>query len=110
MVYVPSSSCACVSITNGNYLRCYLERPRQNSTINYTDFYFDSHYIGVEGRQTFSQYSTIPTCLSNNDITNNVFYRHDIDSILIIFFIILLICFYFPYRIVSRAFGRWFKW
>lgn len=110
MVYVPSDSCACVSISNGNYMRCYASTPRQNSTVNYTDFYFNSHYIGVEGTQTFSQYSTLPTCLASSEVTNNVFYRHDIDSILITFLIILLICFYFPYRIISRAFGRWLKW
>ena len=110
LVYVPSDDCACVSITNGNYLRCYSSQPRQNSTINYTDYYFNSHYMEVNGSQTFSNYSTLPTCINSSNLTNNVMYRNDLDSILLCFFIILLICFYFPYRMISRLFGRWLKW
>lgn len=42
-------------------------------------------------------------------LTNNNFYHPKIDSILVIFFIITLVCIYFPYKIFSRAFGRWLK-
>lgn len=111
MVYVPSNACNCVSIVNNSQLRCYLDTPRQNTTVRYIDFYYNSHYLEQEGTQTFSQYTTsLPVCINNNNITNNVMYRNDLDSILICFLIILLICFYFPYRIISRAFGRWLKW
>lgn len=43
------------------------------------------------------------------ELTDNVFYHPQIDSILVIFFIIAIVCFYFPYKIFSRAFGRWLK-
>ena len=60
-----------------------------------------------------SEYSTlVSTCAKDNytNFTTNVFYRHDIDSILITFIILVLIMFLFPYRIICRMFGRWFKW
>lgn len=42
-------------------------------------------------------------------LTNNYLYHPKIDSILVMFFIITLVCIYFPYKIFSRAFGRWLK-
>lgn len=109
-LYLPSDDFPCVVVRdNGNTIRAYETTPRLNSTINYTDYYVNSHYLYNLGEQTFSQYTTLPTCL-NATLTTNVFYRNDLDSILIIFFILLLICFYFPYRLISRMFGRWLKW
>lgn len=108
-IYLPSTNYACYVVQNATTIRAYETMPRQNSTVNYTDYYYNSHYYFTNGTQTFSQYTTLPTCNGSN-FTTNVFYRNDIDQILIIFFILLLVCFYFPYRIISRAFGRWFKW
>ena len=42
-------------------------------------------------------------------LSDNVLYYPQIDSVFVIFFIIALVCFYFPYKIFARAFGRWFK-
>lgn len=109
-VYVPSNDCDCVSVSNGDILRCYTDTPRQNTTVNYIDYYINSHYLEKGGTQTFNQYTSLPVCVPSNQVTNNVMYRSDLDGILICFLIILLICFYFPYRIISRAFGRWLKW
>lgn len=108
-IYLPSTNYACYVVQNSTTIRAYETMPTRNSTVNYTDYYYNSHYYFTNGTQTFSQYSTLPTCNGSN-FTTNVFYRNDIDQILIIFFILLLVCFYFPYRIISRAFGRWFKW
>ena len=110
MLYVPRNDCACVVVSSATSMRCYYTQPRQNTTVNYSDYYYNSHYLEQRGSQTFSQYATLPTCYSSNDLTTNVYYRNDLDSILICFFIIVLICFYFPYRLISRAFGRWLKW
>lgn len=109
-IYVPDSSKSCYVVRDKDTIRAYNTIPTYNSTINYTDYYINSHYIDTTGSQTFSQYTTLPSCINSNNITDNVFYRNDIDSILIITFILLLICFYFPYRILSRLFGRWLKW
>lgn len=109
-IYLPSSDYACyVARDNGNTIRAYESVPRVNTTVNYTDYYVNSHYTFNHGEQQFSAYSTIPSC-QNFNVTTNVFYRNDIAEILITFFILLLVCFYFPYRIISRLFGRWLKW
>ena len=42
-------------------------------------------------------------------LTHDVYYRKDITNILIMFFILSIVCFYFPYRIFSRCFGKWLK-
>lgn len=54
----------------------------------------------------------VSSCIYSNydNFTSDVFYRFDIDSILVIFLILLIILFLFPYKIISRMFGRWFKW
>lgn len=94
---------------NDYTIRAYHTTPRQNSSSDYTDYFINSHYINRSGTQTFSQYTTLPTCMTDT-FTTNVFYRNDIADIMITFFILLIICFYFPYRIITRAFGRWLKW
>lgn len=111
MIYVPSfNNSSCVVVRDTNTIRVYESSPTYNSTIDYVDYYFNSHYLYNTGSQQFSQYSSLPTCLNQNLLTKNVFYRNDIDSILIVFLIILLVCFLFPYKLISRMFGRWLKW
>lgn len=108
-IFLPDTDYACFVVQDSNTIRAYETTPRQNGSSNYTDYYINSHYIFKNGTQSWSNMSTLPTC-SGATFTTNVFYRNDICDILITFFILLLICFYFPYRIISRAFGRWFKW
>lgn len=111
MIYVPYNQNynSCFVVQNGDTIRAYSQQPTTNSTIGYRDYYINSNYIYKDGVQTFSQYTTLPTCLSNSEISNDFYYRNDIDKILVIFIILLIICFYFPYKIISRMFGRWFK-
>lgn len=111
-LYVPVdniSDYACYYILDKDTIRAYRTTPSYNATINYTDFYINSHYLNKEGQQTFQQFSTIPSCVSSNSLSNNVFYRSDITDILLCTFIILIICFFLPYKIISRLFGRWLK-
>ena len=107
-IYLPDTNYACFVVQDSNTIRAYNTMPRQNGNSDYTDYYVNSHYIFKNGNQQWSNYSTLPTC-SGATFTTNVFYRNDIDSIMITFFILLIICFWFPYRILSRAFGRWLK-
>lgn len=110
MIYVPSyTSNNCIVIRDKDTIRVYDSQPTYNSTNYFTDYFINSNYLFNNGYQTFNQYSTLPTCVNQNLLTTNVFYRNDIDKILVIFLILLIICFWFPYKILSRAFGRWFK-
>lgn len=108
-IFLPDTSYACYEIRDANTIRAYETQPRVNGSSDYTDYYINSHYIFKNGTSTWSQYATLPTC-SGATFTTNVFYRNDMGDILLMFFIILLVCFYFPYRVISRAFGRWLKW
>lgn len=111
MIYVPEYNQGnCAYIYNSDIIRVYDSQPRNNTTIDYKDYYIKSSYIYNQGSTTFSNYTTLPTCINSQRLTTNVMYRNDMADILIMFFIIVLICFYFPYRIISRAFGRWLKW
>ena len=108
-IYLPSTSYQCYVVQDSNTIRAYESQPRVNGSSNYTDYYVNSHYMFKNGTQTWSQYATLPVC-SGATFTTNVFYRNDMPEILLMFFILSLVCFYFPYRIISRSFGRWFKW
>lgn len=111
MIYVPEYNQGnCAYIYNSDIIRVYDSQPRYNTTIGYKDYYIKSSYIYNQGSTTFGNYTSLPVCINSSRITTNVMYRNDMPNILVMFFIILLICFYFPYRIVSRAFGRWLKW
>lgn len=111
MIYVPEYNQGnCAYIYNTDIIRVYDSQPRNNTTIAYKDYYIKSSYIYNEGSTTFSSYTTLPTCINSNRITTNVMYRNDMPDILVMFMIISIFCFYFPYRIISRAFGRWLKW
>lgn len=110
-IYVPNyQNGNCAYIYSSDVIRVYDSQPRQNTTIAYKDYYIKSSYIYNEGSTTFSNYSILPTCINSSRITTDVYYRNDLASILIIFFIIILVCFYFPFRVLSRMFGRWLKW
>lgn len=108
-IFLPNTSYACYVVQNEEVIRAYEEKPRQNSTIDYRDYYIKSDYIYRDGYQTFSSYSTLPTCLNSNVITDDVYYRLDFPNILLSFFILLILCFYFPYRVISRILGKWGK-
>lgn len=108
-IYVPNLNYACYVVQSEGVIRAYEEVPKNNSDIAYRDYYLKSNYIYKDGYQSFGSYSTLPLCLDSNSLTTEVYYRNDFDSILIIFFILLLFCFYFPYKIISRAFGRWLR-
>lgn len=109
-VYVPSfTNNSCAHIQSSDIIRVYDSVPTNNSTIHFTDYYIKSSYISNDGYQTFNQYSTIPSCISTSNLTSDFYYRNDFANILIIFFIIVLVCFYFPFKIFGRMFGRWLK-
>lgn len=111
MIYVPDLSYQCYVIQNADTIRAYKTKPynpsyNQSINIEYRDYYYSSHYVHQDGTQQFSTYSTIPTCLSNDVLTDNFYYRNDFDSILIIVLIVSIFCFYIPLKIFSKLFKR----
>lgn len=108
MIYVPIyNNGNCVVIYNSDTIRVYERQPSANSTINYTDYYMNSNYLYNTGTQTFSNYSTIPTCRDN--ITTNFYYRNDFDKICVIFIVFLILFYFLAFKPISRLFGRWLK-
>lgn len=105
MIYVPDDSYPCYVITNHNTIRAYHSMPYQNSTVKYTDYALDMHYMEIEGTQNFS-YNYSVSCLSKNKITDDFYYRYDLDSILIIFTIIVLFGFGIPFYLFKKFYRR----
>lgn len=103
-IYLPTNllnySC---KVVNNDYIRVYTN----NQYTSYVDVYFKSGYYLKRGNSTYSPSNVV--CDDINSFTDNIFYRYDTSNTLIIFFIITLVCLYFPFKIFSRAFGRWFK-
>ena len=111
----------CIGVLNPDYFYIIFKNSDNTryyqATIN-TEDYLDGYYVSK-----VSWSSSMPAKCYNNSQTNintgtyfdsinyssEYYYHPRFDSILVIFFIIVLLCFYFPYRIFSRAFGRWLK-
>ncbi len=101
---------ACYSVYDKDTIRAYYTQPQLDSSSNYVDFYINSHYLQKTGTQSWGQWnSSLPFCLSKSSFTNDVYYRNDFDSVLIIFLILFIFIIVLPYKIMSRAFGRWLK-
>lgn len=109
-IYVPQDNTynKCYVVQSEGVIRGYEEIPQTNRTINYRDYYINSDYIYRDGYQTFSSYSTPPTCLSSDVLTNDYWYRLDLTNVLLNVTIISLFGLYFPWRIFKCLFGRRF--
>ncbi|MBQ3021679.1 MAG: hypothetical protein IJD92_05610 [Bacilli bacterium] len=107
MIYVPDlENYKCFVVRSENVIRAYKQIPYNNSTIEYRDYYFNSNYLYQDGEQTFSQYTTLPICLDNNNLSTNFYYRNDLDSILTCFLIISIFTLLIPITILKRFFRR----
>lgn len=107
-VYVPNlSDYDCVVVQNATTLRAYHDEPRNNSSSVYEDYYYNSHYYHTTGTQNWSNYSTLPVCLSSAELTDDIYYRNDLPDIMIIFFGFIIIGFLLPWKILTRMFKRW---
>lgn len=106
-IYVPDlSSYKCIYMYQNNVLRAYKSIPKNNTDVDYTDFFIENHYLYREGKQTFSNYSTLPNCFPNDVLTNDFYYRTDFADILLIFFIFAICILYVPIKVVFRFFRR----
>lgn len=108
LVYLPEYNTGnCAYIYNSDIIRVYESQPRQNTTINYKDYYIKSSYIYNTGSTTFSQYSTLPTCISSDRITTDFWHRNDIADICIVSFLLCFVGYFFISRIVRTLFIDW---
>lgn len=110
MIYVPDDLpySACYVLQSNYVLRAYESVPRQNSTIDYIDIALDNHYLYRDGQTTFSQYSTIPTCIDSSRITHSWSYRTDFSDIMIIIMILVVIGYFILSRPIKWLFRGWF--
>ena len=109
-IYMPQDNTynKCYVVQSEGVVRGYAQVPQVNTTINYRDYYIKSDYIYRDGTQTFSSYSTPPTCLANDIITNDFWYRLDLTNVLLNVTIIALFGLYLPWRIFKSLFGKRF--
>ena len=109
-IYLPVNNIndfACYSIIDKDTIRAYVTMPQINSSSNYTDFYVNSHYLQKQGIQEWSHYTQyLPTCINNDIITNNYYYRNDFCSSLFIFTIFAIFGIMIPIKIFVRLFRR----
>lgn len=98
----------CYVVQDKDTIRAYYKKPAYNSSSDYIDFYINSHYLEKPGTQTWGQssYYGLPVCLSQENITNDIYYRTDLVDCLIIFSLLALIMFWVP---VKLTFFRLFR-
>ena len=103
-IYLPSElkENQCAVVYDKDTIRVFEEIPTENSTVDYTDFFINSHYLTKSGKYTFN--TELPNCLDNNNFTTAYYHRLDFDSILIIFFIILFIVYFIFGKIIHALF------
>lgn len=107
-IFVPQDNVynKCYVVQSEDIIRGYDSVPRNGVSYNYRDYYINSDYIYKDGYGSWSQYSTLPVCLSSDVITNDIYYRQDFTNILICFIILVIFCFGIPIRIFKRLFRR----
>ena len=106
-IYVPEKdNYKCFVVRSEEVIRAYEQVPQNNTTVQYRDYYYNSNYLYNDGIQQFSQYSTLPVCLADSVVTTDVYYRNDIDSILIVFSILCIFGILIPLKIFMRLFRR----
>lgn len=108
MIFVPRDTTfnKCYVIQSEGVIRGYDTIPRNNTSYNYRDYYIRSDYIYRDGEGTWSSYTTLPTCISFDNITNNYWYRVDISNVLTMFLIINIFGIFIPIKIFSKLFRK----
>ena len=108
MLYVPNvEDYQCVVIRDSETIRAYKTTPTYNSSSDYDDYFYNSHYIKQSGTQQFGTYTTLPVCQNTSVLTDNYIYRNDFHNILLMFIILVILIFLPIWEIVKRFFrGR----
>lgn len=102
-IYVPDINYQCYVLQNANVIRAY-ESTNWNSYNRYHDYYTNQNYLEQIGESY--NYQTNYSCIDRNLLTNEVYYRLDFDKILIIFLILVIVCFWFPFNLFMKLFKK----
>lgn len=107
-IYIPEDTTfnKCYVVQNEDVIRGYDRVPSYNTSYSYRDYYINSDYIYKDGTGQWSNYSTLPVCLSSDVLTNESYYRIDYYKILIMFIIFALVSIYLPIKIFSKIFRK----
>ena len=107
-IFVPSSTTynKCYVIQSEGVIRGYDTIPANNRSYNYRDYYIKSSYIYRDGEGSWNNYSTLPSCLDSDIITNSYWYRLDLPNILIMFLVINIFGIWLPTKIFSKLFRK----
>lgn len=107
-IFVPQTNVydKCYVVQSEGVIRGYDTYPRNNVSYNYRDYYVNSNYIYRDGAGSWSQYSTLPTCIDSSNIVNDFWYRLDMPNILLMFLIINIFGIYLPIKIFSKIFRK----
>ena len=105
MIYVPDTeNYKCFVVRNDTTIRAYKEIPTNNSDIAYRDYYYTSNYLYQDGTQSFSNYTTLPVCLDNSQITTDYVYRNDFPQILLTFALFVGIIWFLVSKLIKTFF------
>lgn len=105
MIYVPDlTNYKCFVVRSEEVIRAYKEVPTNNTEVAYRDYYYNSNYLYNDGIQSFSTYTTLPTCLDKNVLTDAYYYRNDFYYILFIFLGLIGFCWFFMSKLIKTFF------
>lgn len=102
MIYVPDlENYKCFVVRSDTTLRAYKEIPTHNSDIDYRDYYYTANYLYQDGKQSFSTYTTLPTCLDSSTLTSDYVYRNDFPQILLTFILFIAFIWFFVSKLIK---------
>lgn len=85
-----------------NFIRVYENNILNENTI-YTDIFINQDYMIKQNETIFTNEIK---CDLKSTFTDEIYYRTDFDSILIILLIMSIFCFYIPIKVFLRLFRR----
>lgn len=105
-IYVPNLNYSCYVVYDKDTIRAYHTQPNYDSYVDYTDFYINSHYLEKNGIVHFSNYSSLPTCLSSDILTDYFYYRNDLSDIFTIFNTLAIYGILIPLLLFKKLYKR----
>lgn len=109
MIYIPNYDPIihpCAIVLDSNTIRVYNDMPLMDSSVSYTDYFYNSSYISKQGYQDITIDTELIQCIPNHTITTDLYYRNDIDGILITFMIYSFIMIYIPFKLLRIFFRK----
>lgn len=110
MIYLPIedfNSYSCYTFNDSETIRAYKTNPTINSTVDYTDYFINSHYLYNNGSETFTDVSILPICIEKERLTNAYSYRNDFSDIILVVLAFCLLFGFIIHKLVKQIFKRW---